>query len=73
MAIRNQKEKLTLRLELDGGIVDGKQKFVNRSFSQIKPSSEDSALHGTAIALSELQSRDLVNVKKIEVTNIWDD
>lgn len=73
MAIENFKEKMTLRLELDGGIVDGKQKVVPKSFSQIKADADDEALHNTAVALSGLQTRDLLKVKKIEVTSIWED
>ena len=73
MAIKNLKEKTTLKLELDGGIVDGKQKFVSKSFSQIKTDAEDQNLHSTALAISQLQARDLINVKKLEVTSIWDE
>ncbi|MCK9444032.1 MAG: DUF1659 domain-containing protein [Tissierellaceae bacterium] len=73
MAIENFKEKMTLRLELDGGMVDGKQKVTPKSFSQIKADADDEALYNTAVALSGLQTRDLLKVKKIEVTSIWED
>ncbi len=73
MAIHNLKEKLTLKLELDGGMVEGKQKYIGKSFSQIKPDAEDQGLYNTASALSGLQTKDLINVKKIETSSIWSD
>ena len=73
MAIQTLKEKLTLRLELDGGIVDGKQKIKGKSFTQIKPTAEDEALYNTASVLSSLQSKDLLKVKKVETTSIFNE
>lgn len=73
MAIQTLKEKLTLRLELDGGIVDGKQKVKAKSFTQIKSSAEDEALYNTASILSGLQEKDLIKVKKIETTSIFNE
>ncbi|MFA5575920.1 MAG: DUF1659 domain-containing protein [Tissierellaceae bacterium] len=73
MAIGNLKEKMTLRLELDGGMVEGKQKILPRSFSQIKADANDEALYSTAVALSGLQTKDLLKVKRIEVTSLWED
>lgn len=71
MAIQTLKEKSTLRLELDGGIVNGKQKVNLKSFAQIKTTAEDEALYNTASIISELQERDLLEVKKIETTSIF--
>lgn len=73
MAIGNLKEKMTLRLELDGGMVEGKHKILPRSFSQIKADANDEALYSTAVALSGLQTKDLLKVKRIEVTSLWED
>ena len=36
MAIQAIAEKVSLKIELDGGIVDGKQKVNYKSFSKIK-------------------------------------
>ena len=70
MAIRTNKEKLTLRLELDGGIINGKQKVNTKSFTHIKTAAEDQALFDTATALAGLQEKDLLRVKRLEVTSI---
>lgn len=70
MAIQTIKEKMTLRLELDGGVVAGKQKIDSKSFTQIKTESEDTALYGTATAIAGLQDRDLVKVKRIETVSL---
>lgn len=72
MAIGNIKEKTTLRLELDGGIVEGKQKIVPKSFSQIKTSASDEELYNTATAIASLQ-RDLILVKKVEVSALLEE
>ena len=70
MAIQATKEKLTLRLELDGGMVDGKRKVNSKSFTQIKTSAEDQALFNTASVIAALQEKDLLNVKRVEITSI---
>lgn len=73
MAIQSSKEKLTLRLELDGGIVDGKQKINTKSFTQIKTTAEDQALFTTASVIGNLQERDLLKVKRVEITSIFNE
>lgn len=68
MAIIGIKEKMTLKLELDNGLVDGKQKVQSKSFNKVKPEAADEDLHGTALALAELQDKDILKVKRIEET-----
>ncbi len=70
MTIQAKKEKLTLRLELDGGIVEGKQKVNTKSFTQIKTTAEDEALFNTASVIAGLQEKDLLRVKRVEITTI---
>jgi hypothetical protein len=70
MAIQTIKEKMTLKLELDGGIVAGKQKVDSKSFSQIKTTAVDEDLYNTAAAISGLQEKNLLKVKKIETTDL---
>jgi len=68
MAIIGTKEKLALRLELDAGVVDGKQKIQSKVLSNVKTSAADENLHGTATVLAVLQSKSLINVKRVEET-----
>lgn len=70
MAIKNVKEKINLKLELDGGIVDEKQKVISKSYSKIKTDVLDEELYETAIALQTLQTKDLLSVKRIEETSL---
>lgn len=70
MAIQTVKEKISLRLEFDGGVVNGKQKIHPKSFTQINISAEDEALLNTANVLASLQDRNLLRVKKIETTDL---
>lgn len=70
MAINTLKEKLVLRLELDGGMVAGRQKITSKSFSAIKTDATDENLYTTAESLAGLQEKDLMKVKKVETTNL---
>lgn len=73
MAIQNLKEKVQLRLELDDGIVNGKQKLKSKSFIQIKTTATDEALYTTAMTIADLQEKDLLKVKRIEETSIFNE
>ena len=66
MAIKTIKEKTNLKLELDGGMVGDKQKVISKSYSKVKTDALDEALYQTAVALQTLQSKDILNVKKVE-------
>lgn len=70
MAVQVATEKVTLKLELDGGIVDGKQKINSKSFSKIKNDAQNEDLHGTAVTMASLQERELVSVKKVETSEL---
>lgn len=73
MAIQNLKEKVQLRLELDDGVVNGKQKLKSKSFIQIKTTATDEALYTTAMTIADLQAKDLLKVKRIEETSIFNE
>ncbi len=70
MAINTIKEKLILKLELDGGMVGDKQKINSKNFSKIKTDAADEAIHATALSLAGLQEDSLLNVKKVETSNL---
>lgn len=68
MAILGVKEKTALRLELDNGIVDGKQKVMAKTFNKVKTTAEDEDLYGAAVILGELQNKDVLSIRKVEET-----
>ncbi|WFA08698.1 DUF1659 domain-containing protein [Tissierella sp. Yu-01] len=68
MAIIGTKEKMALKLELDAGIVDGKQKITSKVFNNVKPTALDDNLHLAATELAGLQNKDLLKVKRVEET-----
>ena len=68
MAVIGNKEKITLKMELDAGVVDGKQKIKSKAFTNIKASASDENLHGTAELFAGLQNLPLLNIKKVEET-----
>ena len=73
MAIKNLKENITLRLELDAGVVNGKQTISSKSFTQIKTTATDEALYSAATTIADLQEKDLLKVKRLEVTSIFNE
>ncbi len=58
--------KKTLKLELDAGIIDGKQKLASKVFTNVKTEATDENMHMSGVVLAGLQSRNLLKVKKIE-------
>lgn len=70
MAIETVKEKMSLKLELDGGIIDGKQKIHPKSFTQIKATAEDQNLYDAATIIASLQQKNLLKVQKVEITTL---
>ena len=66
MAILSNKERVTLKLELDGGIVDGSQRTSTKNINNMKLDATDEAIHGTGLALTGLQSKEVLKIKKVE-------
>lgn len=70
MAITTVKERLSLKLELDGGIVNGKQKIQPKTLNNIKTDAADDNLFNTAVVLANLQNKELLKVKRVEETTL---
>ena len=66
MAIQSIKERVALKLELDGGMVNGRPKTESKTFNKIKTTATDEALFNTASVLSTLQEKDVKNIKRVE-------
>lgn len=73
MAVIGNKEKTSLKLELDAGLVDGRQRTKNKTFTKIKARATDEGLYEAALVLGSLQSRDLLKVRKVEETELVDE
>ena len=58
--------KKSLKLELDGGVVDGKQKIESKTCSNINLTATDENILSAGEILSGLQEKTLINVKRIE-------
>lgn len=65
--------KKALKLEFDAGIMDGKQKFFTKTLNNVNQQADNQNLHSTAIAMSQLLSKDLINVSKQVTTQLWDE
>ncbi|MGM0397319.1 MAG: DUF1659 domain-containing protein [Bacillota bacterium] len=73
MAIEVTAEKRTLKLELDAGVVDGKQRISSKSYSNVKLDATDDGIHTCGEALAGLQELPLMKLKKVEesvITNV---
>ena len=66
MAIRNSKDKVVLKLELDAGIVDEKQRVSTATYNNIRATVTDEELHATGTAISSLQTKNLLAIKRNE-------
>lgn len=66
MAVKDIKENVRLKLELDGGLVGDKQVVKSKTFSRVKPVVENEDLYNLAQSLGELQTLPLVHVKRLE-------
>lgn len=58
--------KKSLKLELDNGVVDGKQKIDSKTYSNISLSATDENILSAGELISGLQEKALINVKRIE-------
>lgn len=58
--------KKSLKLELDGGVVDGKQKIDSKTYSNISLAATDENILSAGELLSGLQEKALINIKRIE-------
>lgn len=66
MAVKDIKENVRLKLELDGGLVGDKEVIKSKTFSRVKPTVENEDLYNTAQSLGGLQTLPVVNVKRLE-------
>lgn len=65
--------KKAIKMEFDAGIVEGKQKFFTKTLNNVNQEATNQSIHSTAIAMSGLVSKDLINVSKQVTTQLWDE
>ena len=68
MAVIGIKEKAVLKLELDAGLVDGRQRIKTKSFTKVKTGASDEGIYETGLALGGLHSNEVLKVKRVEET-----
>lgn len=66
MAVSNIKEKTVLKLELDNGIVDEKQRVSTITYSKIRTNATDEQMYSTGVAIQGLQKKSLLGIKRAE-------
>ena len=70
MAVIKRIEDVVLKLELDGGLVEGKQKIKSKRFNKVKLDAGDEAVYETGVVLSGLQNKALINVKRLDEVSL---
>lgn len=63
-------EKTQVRLQFDGGIVDGKQRYKNKTFSNIKEEASDESILVVSDAINSLSEKDVLKTRKVVTTRI---
>lgn len=67
MASKNL-EKVSLKLEYNQGLVDGKEKFSSKNFNNIKVDATDQNLLEFSTIVENIQAKDLNKVYKLETS-----
>ena len=62
------KERASLKLELDLGLIDGQQRYKSKTYNKIKTDAGNEDLYETAHLLASLQKNNLSTVRKVEET-----
>lgn len=70
MAVIKKVEDVVLKLELDGGIVDGKQRIKSKRFNKVKLDATDESIYETGVVISNLQNKTLMNVKRLDEVSL---
>lgn len=70
MAINKLAESTSLVLKLDGGMIDGKVKTINRTFSKVKNSATEENVYATGTAISSLTADSLLGVIMKETSTL---
>ncbi len=62
----NKVERSRIKLVLDDGIVDGKQKVINKTFSNLNPEASELDVLAAAQALSRTIERETLSVYRLD-------
>lgn len=67
------KEKTSLRVSLLDSVVDGKEKFKTKTFSNINLEATDSNIYTGATSLYSLQDKEVRAIKRVDVFDLSQD
>ena len=70
MAVTEMKNPSSLKIKLDLGVVDGKTKVKNKSFTGVKPQASAQNVYDVGEALVSLQEYDVIEIAKIDNTTL---
>lgn len=65
MAVSLLTKSLRLQLKYAGDIINGKQTFISKTYSRVKPAAADQDLYDVAQVLANLQSKPLHSIHKL--------
>lgn len=70
MKINNRKEKISMKLVLNTGLVNGVEKFKTKTYNKIKTDAQDSDIFQAGTILSNLHSQDVEKILKTEESTL---
>ncbi len=65
-----KKDSSRLRIQYDGGVIDGKAKVIARTYNQIAVTASDDSLYATANAIAGLQDKPVLAIKRVDESTI---
>ncbi|MGL5328380.1 MAG: DUF1659 domain-containing protein [Peptostreptococcaceae bacterium] len=72
MALVETNNPSSLKIKLNLGLVDGKEKTRSKSYSYVKPDATSQDIYDIAQALMALQKYDIIEVIKVDNTELND-
>lgn len=70
MEIKNRKEKISMKLVLNNGLVDGVEKFKTKTYNKIKTDALDSDIFQAGTVIGNLHSKNVEELLKIEESSL---
>lgn len=72
MAVESFVKAAKLRIQYLGEEVDGKQRYINKTYSNVNPEAEDEDIYDVSSLIADLQTREVNGIIKISDTELME-
>ncbi len=73
MAVLGVIKAMRLRIKYLGDVVNEKQTFITKTYSNVNPEADDEDIYGVSEIISELQTKTVFNVSKASETELTEE